>query len=140
MHCLNSDLYLKISCMVIVCGMSFKISSPCASPADIDECKFDVNNNCTMKCENLISTYNCSCPAGFKLNSDQRTCDGECSSGWSLAYYYLQILIIFIIDDILEFELHIHFIEKFRGTTLIVTVAINWVKKSICCESKTKKV
>ena len=43
--------------------------------ADIDECE-DGNGGCSDTCNNRVGSYFCSCPAGFDIGSDQRTCEG----------------------------------------------------------------
>ena len=46
--------------------------------ADIDEC--GVSDQCDASygiCTNTVPGYTCSCPAGFTLGSDQRSCIGK---------------------------------------------------------------
>ena len=43
---------------------------------DINECAMN-NGNCSQICSNTIESYMCSCTAGFVLNVDGKTCDGE---------------------------------------------------------------
>ncbi|KAI2797301.1 Calcium ion binding [Blomia tropicalis] len=49
---------------------------------DIDECRDNMLNQCSHGCINLIGTFKCSCPHGFQLDSDNRTCIDvdECST------------------------------------------------------------
>lgn len=42
---------------------------------DIDECK-ETDTGCEH-CQNTIGSYHCTCPDGFELNSDQKTCKYE---------------------------------------------------------------
>ena len=44
---------------------------------DIDECRSSTLNNCQQTCTNVNGTYQCSCPAGFILKSDNRSCEGN---------------------------------------------------------------
>lgn len=45
--------------------------------SDINECeKFKDKYLCVGSCENIPGSYACTCPAGYKLGSDGRTCQG----------------------------------------------------------------
>ncbi|WAR30601.1 HMCN1-like protein [Mya arenaria] len=46
---------------------------------DIDECKDDLNI-CQHNCSNTVGGYECSCPPGYRLSKDKRTCEdiNEC--------------------------------------------------------------
>lgn len=43
---------------------------------DFDECS-NGTDTCSHNCTNVDGGYNCFCPAGKTLGSDQRTCEGE---------------------------------------------------------------
>ena len=45
---------------------------------DINECMTD-NGGCTHNCNNTAGSYQCYCEDGYKLNSDDHTCDGKTS-------------------------------------------------------------
>ena len=42
---------------------------------DIDEC--GVSDHCSQQCINTVGSYNCSCKSGYRLNDNQKTCDGK---------------------------------------------------------------
>ena len=44
--------------------------------ADIDECRTG-KHLCDQLCHNTFGSYSCSCIAGYKLDADDRTCDGK---------------------------------------------------------------
>ena len=44
--------------------------------SDTNQCSTD-NGGCDHNCTDLIPGHNCSCNAGFLLNSDERSCDGK---------------------------------------------------------------
>ena len=49
------------------------------SLTDIDECANNLSNmSCAQECTNTPGSFQCSCNSGFSLNSDKRSCDGEC--------------------------------------------------------------
>jgi len=45
---------------------------------DINECGIN-NGNCESTCLNLIGSFACSCPSGFILDNNGRTCSGKCT-------------------------------------------------------------
>lgn len=49
-------------------------------PADRDECS-DGPRPCSHSCRNAPGRFSCSCPAGFTLARDERTCRGERAPG-----------------------------------------------------------
>lgn len=49
----------------------------CSFPLDIDECDDLRNGGCSHSCMNLVGSYKCTCPTGFALKADNRTCSGE---------------------------------------------------------------
>ena len=53
------------------------------SPPDMDECSFS-EFLCQHECVNQPGTYFCSCPAGYILLDDNRSCQGEATRGTQL--------------------------------------------------------
>lgn len=47
--------------------------------ADVNECGNSSLNLCTFtdSCLNTVGSYNCSCPIGYLLENDGRTCSGK---------------------------------------------------------------
>ena len=43
---------------------------------DIDECAKN-NGDCSNGCINNVGSYICTCPKGFKLKLDEKTCEGN---------------------------------------------------------------
>lgn len=63
------------------------LSSPPLPPppgsADINECLVN-NGGCDHFCRNTVGSFECGCRKGYKLLTDERTCQGEPpSSPWS---------------------------------------------------------
>ena len=46
------------------------------SHADIVEC-IEGTHACAQNCHNTIGSYTCSCDIGYRLNIDERACDGK---------------------------------------------------------------
>ena len=44
---------------------------------DVDECS-EQTDECQQICNNTIGSYVCDCRIGYALNTDGRTCRGEC--------------------------------------------------------------
>ena len=44
--------------------------------ADVDQCAANTDG-CAQTCTNTAGSYQCSCDAGYTLNSDGHTCDGK---------------------------------------------------------------
>lgn len=44
--------------------------------SDFNECDSD-NFGCSNNCVNTLGSAFCSCPQGFQLQADQKTCSGE---------------------------------------------------------------
>ena len=53
--------------------------SPFVSFSDIDECE-PHNGGCDHFCRNTIGSFECSCHKGFKLLTDERSCQGRLPS------------------------------------------------------------
>uniref|UniRef100_A0A6P4FNB6 Fibrillin-1 isoform X1 n=1 Tax=Drosophila rhopaloa TaxID=1041015 RepID=A0A6P4FNB6_DRORH len=66
-------------CVPIDCGRGFTLGSD-DKCVDVDEC-LEKNGGCSHRCSNSEGSFKCSCPPGYKLNSDQRTCQDidECA-------------------------------------------------------------
>ena len=47
--------------------------------ADINECTSNTDN-CDQTCSNTVGGFNCGCNAGYQLDSNRRTCNGENTS------------------------------------------------------------
>lgn len=45
-------------------------------PPDIDECELQ-NGGCEHFCRNTIGSFECNCRKGFKLLTDERSCQGR---------------------------------------------------------------
>ena len=55
--------------------------------SDINECANGSIHNCAQQCTNTPGSFVCSCNAGFTLNSNKYSCDGEksfviCTTVW----------------------------------------------------------
>ena len=60
------------------------------SMADINECE---TTACSHGCNNTVGSYYCFCPAGYRLASDNHTCNGESwlmplASNWLVDYMF----------------------------------------------------
>jgi hypothetical protein len=64
--------------MVIYFLKVVKFIFPFINFQDINECTTN-NGGCSNNCTNTIGSYFCSCPLGFQLQSDQRTCKSKLS-------------------------------------------------------------
>ncbi|XP_017066756.1 uncharacterized protein LOC108104917 isoform X2 [Drosophila eugracilis] len=66
-------------CSPIECSPGFILGSD-DKCVDIDECLKN-NGGCSNRCLNTEGSYECSCPPGYKLESDQKTCQDidECA-------------------------------------------------------------
>lgn len=47
------------------------------SVTDIDECQAS-NGGCDHFCKNTVGSFDCSCKKGFKLLTDEKSCQGMC--------------------------------------------------------------
>ena len=54
----------------------------------MDECTNVTNNGCSDLCVNTIGSFLCTCPLGYELNSDERTCIGKCTLAELNVHYY----------------------------------------------------
>lgn len=48
----------------------------CLASADINECLVN-NGGCDHFCRNTVGSFECGCRKGYKLLTDERTCQGE---------------------------------------------------------------
>lgn len=48
----------------------------CFAPTDINECLVN-NGGCDHSCRNTVGSFECGCRKGYKLLTDERTCQGE---------------------------------------------------------------
>ena len=53
---------------------------------DNNECSSSSTNNCQQLCLNIPGSYSCTCNAGYRLNSDGRTCTG---TDWQCYFFLL---------------------------------------------------
>lgn len=44
---------------------------------DVDECATSIGEKCKYKCRNTPGSYECYCPAGYKLANFGSTCEGK---------------------------------------------------------------
>ncbi|XP_059169385.1 uncharacterized protein LOC131951116 [Physella acuta] len=68
------------------CNSGYTLAADKQTCLDINECSNMTTNRCTYKerCLNTNGGYTCSCPAGFKLENDQRTCSGCEGETWGV--------------------------------------------------------
>ncbi|KAH8295620.1 hypothetical protein KR018_000213 [Drosophila ironensis] len=66
-------------CEPIDCGAGFTLGAD-DKCEDIDECLVN-NGGCSHRCDNSVASFKCSCPPGYELGVDQRTCQDvdECA-------------------------------------------------------------
>ncbi|XP_037720229.1 uncharacterized protein LOC119553717 isoform X2 [Drosophila subpulchrella] len=68
-------------CVPIKCeaGFTLGLDDECE---DIDECQ-EKNGGCSHRCLNSEGSFKCSCPPGYELDGDQKTCEDidECAPG-----------------------------------------------------------
>lgn len=53
----------------------------CVTPTDINEC--EVRDTCQHECMNTPGSYRCVCPAGYRLMTNGKTCQGDYISSLS---------------------------------------------------------
>jgi hypothetical protein len=46
------------------------------SVSDVDECSHS-NGGCEFACHNTAGSYQCTCPSGFRLSANGKTCLGN---------------------------------------------------------------
>ena len=82
---------------------------------DVDECSSSDNNRCSQSCKNTVGSYECSCVAGFKLDSDGYACN---DNSYSLLINYRSRTIRltnFGYNDLFKKEAHLYLVfEIFR--------------------------
>ena len=56
---------------------------------DVDECSLNTDR-CSHNCQDTHGSYVCSCPAGYMLGTDGRTCTGKANHGdkENVVHYY----------------------------------------------------
>ena len=52
---------------------------------EYDECSNPGEHGCEHECFNTLGGYSCQCRIGYELHSDEKRCEGTCSS-----YYILK--------------------------------------------------
>lgn len=66
------DLAVEVRGMCCVCLLKrFFVT-------DIDECQSN-NGGCDHFCKNTVGSFDCSCRKGFKLLTDEKSCQGMCT-------------------------------------------------------------
>ncbi|XP_059143588.1 uncharacterized protein LOC131930938 [Physella acuta] len=67
------------------CPRGYRLTGP-ENCEDINECESDEYNHCSNKfgCVNTNGSYTCSCPAGFKLDNDGRSCIECAGDTWGI--------------------------------------------------------
>ena len=68
----------QFKCMSFVLLLNKKIANfSCGfSLLDINECALPDKGGCEDKCSNYEGGYYCTCPAGFRLMDDDKSCEG----------------------------------------------------------------
>ncbi|XP_017039606.1 uncharacterized protein LOC108086987 [Drosophila ficusphila] len=59
-------------CLPIKCDAGFVLGSG-KECVDVDECQ-EKNGGCSHRCSNSEGSFKCSCPPGYRLDSDRKTC------------------------------------------------------------------
>ena len=69
---------MVITCLIALFWSTKKCHTFVTNGLDINECNNDLT--CQHGCTNLAGSYKCSCPKGYRLNPDGRTCEdiNEC--------------------------------------------------------------
>ena len=70
--------------------------------ADIDECQRMVR--CQHECQNTPGSFRCTCPEGYRLSPNQRTCQGKVLSAQRRVMavkkiFTKSLLILFVYSD-----------------------------------------
>lgn len=60
--------------IIFVCFLYHSVCV-CAMPTDINEC--EVRDTCQHECINTPGSHRCLCPAGYRLTTNGKTCQGE---------------------------------------------------------------
>lgn len=69
---LNQSCSFVSRCIALMFSFLFPIT---LLSADIDECRLN-NGGCDHVCRNTVGSFECSCKKGYKLLTNERTCQG----------------------------------------------------------------
>ena len=58
-----------------VAVLQYCVTLLCSAAADIDECHVN-KGGCSDSCLNTHGSFECTCPHGFQVKADERTCVG----------------------------------------------------------------
>ncbi|KAH3791397.1 hypothetical protein DPMN_144882 [Dreissena polymorpha] len=64
----------KRGCLTKKCSEGFVLNDGSKECLDIDECTEDPGV-CQHNCTNTVGGYNCTCPPGYRISKDKRTCE-----------------------------------------------------------------
>lgn len=74
---IGNCFYTICSILVIITNLVHEHLIFFRTCSDIDECeKFKDRGLCIGQCNNVPGSYACSCPEGYRVGSDGRTCQG----------------------------------------------------------------
>ena len=66
----------KLTIMFVMVNINTLIVLALSTPIDINECSIG-NGGCQQTCINTPGSYHCGCRSGYKLTSDNTTCEGN---------------------------------------------------------------
>ena len=67
---------MNFKSFTVMSSTLIKLHSLCV---DVDECTTG-NGGCHHNCNNTVGSYHCHCRTGYTLDSDGRSCNGNCCS------------------------------------------------------------
>lgn len=73
----NKTLVIATCCYICVRKKITSSSISTCSPEN--ECDTE-NGGCDHTCTDTLLSYECDCPDGYELGTDQHSCNGECST------------------------------------------------------------